>query len=73
MKNKKTWIDDTVELYDFIWSDGLEMCGYHVNEALLENFRNGGELFENMKRKIIEKYPTAESALKAYSEREKEL
>lgn len=63
---KKTWIDDAVDLYDFIWKEGTNLCGFHVNQELMEDFANGGHMFEEMKVAILEKFPTPESALQAF-------
>jgi hypothetical protein len=62
----KTMLDELVELYDFIWETGTELCGKHANDQLIEDFRKGGNLFEEMKAKIVEKYPTIEDVQKAY-------
>lgn len=66
MEKNKNWVDETVDIYDFIWSAGTQMCGFHVNEALVKDFREEWPMFEEMKKKIFEKYPTMELALADY-------
>lgn len=58
----KNWVDELVEFYDFVWQEGTELCGYHVNNQLIEDFAKGGSLFEQMKQKIVEKFPTEKAA-----------
>ena len=67
---KKTWIDETIKLYDFIWEEGTSSCGYHVNKELMEDFAKGGSMFENMKKQILEKFPTIQDALDAFENKE---
>lgn len=61
---KKSWVEEEIDFYDFIWRTGTEICAFHVNEELMEDFRNGGDMFKKMVTKIADKYPTRESALK---------
>ena len=61
----KDWLTEEIDFYDFIWRSGTELCGSHVNAELMEDFAKGGDMFERMKAKILEKYPTRESALEA--------
>lgn len=60
------WLNDLIKFYDFIWKEGTALCGHHVNKQLMKDFEEGGTLFEEMKQKIIEKYPTEEMARKHY-------
>lgn len=64
-----SWLDEEVEFYDFIWDEGLQLCGKVVNKQLMDDFAKGGSLFEDMKKKITEKFPTRESALKAFKKK----
>lgn len=66
-KNEGDWMSELIEFYDFVWNSGVELCGEHVNGALIEDFAKGGTLFEKMKEKILEKYPTEIDARKAFS------
>lgn len=59
------WIDEEIELYDFVWKEAMQMCGIHGNETLAKDFQTGGTLFEDMKAKIAETWPTREDAIKA--------
>jgi len=61
----KGWVADLIEFYDFIWEQGTEICGYHMNEMLIEDFRTGGPLFQEMVKKIQERFPTEASAREA--------
>ncbi len=60
------WIDEEVKFYDFIWAYGIEACTDCINADLFEDFKAGGDLFEKMKVRILEKYPTRALAWKAF-------
>ena len=60
------WIDEEVKFYDFIWAYGVGACTDCINADLYEDFKAGGEWFEQMKAKILEKYPTRAAAWKAF-------
>jgi hypothetical protein len=62
----QNWLEELIEFYNFVWKSGTEACGKCVNEKLMEDFANGGSLFEQMKKKIIERFPTRQSANKAF-------
>ncbi len=62
------WLDEEVEFYDFIWTDGVDACPECVNQELFEDFEVGGDKFEKMKSVILKKFPTKEDAIKAFLE-----
>lgn len=64
----KTWLDEEVAFYDFIWAYGTQAHTSCINEELMADFANGGDKFEQMAKLIIEKYPSKEQALKAFYE-----
>lgn len=64
----KDWLTDEITFYDFIWEHGVEMCGMHVNAELMADFANGGSLFEEMREKMIQRFPTREDAVKAFQD-----
>lgn len=67
-KMNKTWLDKEIEFNDFIWKEGLDMCGKCINKELFKDFEEGGKEFENMKKLIIEKFPTKNNALKIFNQ-----
>ena len=62
MTKKKDWFTELIDFYDFIWEYGIEICSHHINEELIKDFAKGGNKFEEMKQKIIEKFPTEKEA-----------
>ncbi len=60
------WIDEEVAFYDFIWAYGNKACTDCINADLYEDFKAGGALFEKMKAKMFEKYPTRAEGWKAF-------
>lgn len=64
IKKNKTWLDEEIEFYDFIWKYGLKAHGSCINKELMQDFENNGNKFEEMKKLIIKKFPTRETALK---------
>lgn len=60
------WIDEEIAFYDFIWAYGVKSCTPCINQELIEDFRVGGNKFEEMKDKILKKFPTRESAMRAF-------
>lgn len=65
MKNK-TWLDNEVDFYDFIWAYGVQAHTSCINNELFEDFKLGGNKFEEMKKLILEKFPTREEAEKVF-------
>lgn len=63
---KNNWLKDEIDFYDFIWTEALNLCATHVNDELIEDFKKGGTKFDEMSRRIMEKFPTREDALKAF-------
>lgn len=63
-----SWVDDEVEFYDFIWKEGLSLCGDCIRQELFEDFKIGGDKFEQMKSQILKKFPTREAAMQAFKE-----
>lgn len=61
---KKTWLDEEIEFYDFIWAYGVQAHTSCINRVLLKDFAKGGNKFEEMKKLIIKKFPTREKAIK---------
>ena len=66
--DQKNWIDEEIDFYDFIWAYGVKAHTKCINDALVEDIRKGGKLFEEMKNKILEQFPTREIAMKAFRE-----
>jgi len=66
------WVENLIEFYDFVWEEGTKICGRHVNEQLIEDFKEGGELFQEMVRKISEEFPTEADARKAFEKSAKD-
>lgn len=66
------WIDKEVAFYDFIWAYGVGAHINCINSELFEDFAVGGNIFEEMKKLILEKFSTREIALKAFEENEGE-
>jgi hypothetical protein len=65
------WIDKEVAFYDFIWAYGIGAHTNCINQELYEDFAAGGNKFEEMKKLILQKFPTREIAVKEF-ENEKE-
>ena len=63
----KNWLNKEVDFYDFIWAKGTEACGRCINKALLDDFARGGNLFEEMGKKITEIFPTRKKAMEAFN------
>lgn len=63
---KQDWLNNEIEFYDFIWREGTELCENHVNSELMADFAKGGNLFEEMKAKILQKFPSREKAYKSF-------
>ena len=61
----KNWIDEEIDFYDFIWSEGTRLCANHVNDELRQDFAKGGNKFEEMKAEILKRFPTREEAQRA--------
>ena len=68
---KKNWLDEEIEFYDFIWSYGVQVHSSCVNKELMEDFAKGGNKFEEMGKLILKKFPTKKIALKAFKKRAK--
>ncbi|MCK5611625.1 hypothetical protein KAR91_57675 [Candidatus Pacearchaeota archaeon] len=60
------WIDKEVAFYDFIWAYGVNAHTDCINRELFEDFAAGGDKFEEMKKLILEKFPTKEIALREF-------
>ena len=60
------WIDKEVAFYDFIWAYGLNAHTNCINDELYEDFKAGGDKFEEMKKAILKKFPTRKIALKEF-------
>ncbi len=63
------WLDKEVEFYDFIWKEGLSLCGNCITKELLKDFQKGGNQFEQMKLQILKKFPTRKAAEQALKDR----
>ncbi len=61
------WMDELVAFYDFVWREGVSAHESCINKELMEDFQGGGNKFDEMKRLIVEKFPTKESALSAFA------
>lgn len=74
MKGDKmdSWMDIEVAFYDFIWAYGTEACTECINSELFSDFAAGGDKFEQMKKKILEKWPTRAEAWSAFEDYIKE-
>lgn len=72
MKKIKTenWLDEFIEFYDFVWKTGMNMCAKCCNKELLQDFQNGGNQFEEMKKAIVKKFPTYNKAKEEYNLKE---
>lgn len=62
-----TWLDELISLYDFIWAKGVQAHSACINDTLIEDFRQGGPQFEQMKERIMERFPTLEDAKAAFA------
>jgi len=60
------WIDEEVAFYDFIWAYGVNAHTNCINQELWEDFATGGDKFEEMKKSILQKFPTREIALEEF-------
>ncbi len=60
------WIDKEVAFYDFIWAYGVGAHTNCINQELYEDFAAGGDKFEEMKKLILQKFPTRENAVKEF-------
>lgn len=60
------WIDREVAFYDFIWAYGVNAHIDCINQELYEDFAAGGGKFEEMKKLILQKFPTREIAMKKF-------
>lgn len=63
---EKHWLDSEIAFYDFIWEEGTRLCATHINSELIQDFAAGGSLFQEMKQKIVEKFPTRDSAIEFF-------
>lgn len=65
-EKEKIWLDDLIDFYDFIWSEGVQACGSCINDELLDDFQQGGNKFNEMKSLILKKFPTKKDAETAF-------
>ncbi len=63
----KTWMDELVEFYDFVWREGVNAHASCINTELLQDFQDGGNKYEEMKKLIVQKFATKEDALIAFA------
>ena len=59
---KKTWLDNLIEFYDFVWQSGTDINPGDINDEIMADFVQGGDKFEQMKVLILKKFPTKKSA-----------
>ena len=64
--SKANWLDEEVAFYDFIWAYGTKACTNCINREIFNDFAAGGDKFEQMKKKILKKWPTKTAALSAF-------
>jgi len=69
---KRNWVDTEVAFYDFIWQQGISLCGKCLNRELWEDFAKGGDKFEKMGAAILRKFPTRKAAEAAFRKFENE-
>ncbi len=62
----RSWLDEQIDFYDFIWEEGIEACGKCINRKLMQDFADGGNQFEQMKKEIIKKFPNRKEAEKEF-------
>lgn len=62
----ENWLDEEVDFYDFVWAYGTSTCTDCINRELFDNFAAGGNKFEEMKKVILEKFPTREAAMQEF-------
>ncbi len=67
MVKEENWMEKLVEFYDFVWSEGVSAHGSCINNELLEDFKEGGDKFQQMIKLIVKKFPTEEDARKAFN------
>ena len=60
------WVDKEIAFYDFIWAYGVGAHTNCINQKLYEDFAAGGEMFEEMTKLILQKFPTREIALREF-------
>lgn len=66
------WLDTEVAFYDFIWAHGTSACTKCINRELFEDFAAGGQRFDMMKAKVMEKWPTSSEAWAAFRKHQEE-
>lgn len=73
----KTWTRVQVAFYDFLFTNGTQMCARHFNEEMDRalksggGFANGADFYEATVQKIAETFPTPDAAWNAFLKAER--
>ena len=68
VNNMCTWLEEEIAFYDFIWKHGLGECGKCINTQLMNDFSQGGDMYEKMAAEIVKKWPNREMAMEAFEQ-----
>jgi len=57
-----SWVRVQVAFYDFLFTEANKICEHHLNEELLQHWKESDLLYERFISVIQNKWPTPESA-----------